>query len=158
MGTSTDGILAYGYDLGGTESEWKFEAPWWTKGEWGWEGEAPWGSTDGDDEGDFSEWVEKTLRVRVGEFAETDRRADGFFKREADADARVGVKLETYCSGEYPLYLLGVKIYVVSRGDAEAVDFTVGPSWDTKLRIACEALEIKPLQDQPKWLLASYWG
>lgn len=157
MGKSTNGILAYGYNLGGDEGGWQIiEA-----GEYG-DWEPPW-FPDDDEDNDFMSAAMRVLRASAG-FTETDWRADGFYEREREADARLGVELESYCSGDYPRWLLAAHVITVYRGSVKEIDFadlerqrTEG-DWDGKLAAAIQALGITPKQDRPKWLLVSYWG
>lgn len=162
MGTSTDGILAYGYDLGGSEGEWKVRET----GEYGalnvgWLPE----EDDEDDEGDHDivTLMEKRLLVASG-FAETDWEAEGYFARERAAEESIGVKVESYCSGDYPMYVLAAKVITASRGDCEPIDMgaLAAPEllagWDAKLSAALGVLGITPEQEKPSWLLCSYWG
>lgn len=156
MGQSTDGILAYGYDLGGDEG-WKIEG----LGEYGEFPELPWlDDTDG-----FQESAERRLLAEIAGFTERwAQGSEGYWDREREAKARVGVQFDTYCSGDYPMYLLATKVITVYRGDVKDIDMAalaVEPEmngWDEKLRAALTALGITPQQAEPRWLLASYWG
>jgi len=134
MGTSTDAILAYGYDLG----EWnKIEGA----GEFGENLTLPWLDDDSDDS--YREQAERCLLT---------------------SKAHLGVKFETYCSDQVPMEILAAKVITVSRGDCETLDLAAlmaepaEHDWDDKLRAACEALGITPTQEQPGWLLVSYRG
>jgi len=157
MGTSTNGILAYGYNLGGDEGGWQIAEA----GEYG-DWEPPW-FPDEDEDNDFMSAAMRVLRASVG-FTETDWRADGYFDRQRDADARIGVELESYCSGDYPMWLLAAQVITVYRGDVQHIDFPsllaaqVEGGWDTKLAAAVAALGITPKQERPGWMLVSYWG
>lgn len=157
MSTSTDGILAYGYDLGGSEG-WKLQGC----GEYGELPELPWFNEESDD--DFQSAAERRLLAELADFTETDWQVDGYFARERDAKAQLGVKVDTYCSGEYPEFLLATKVITVHRGDVKHIDMTelaAAPEangWDDKLQAALAALGITPTQENAKWLLASYWG
>ena len=154
MGQSTNGILAYGYNLGGDEGGWKIaEAD--EYGDW----EPHWPDADDDPEGA----VERFLLASVG-FTETDWRADGYRDRKKTAQDQVGVQLESYCSGDYPMWLLAAHVITVYRGDVKEIDFAelmadrLQGEWDAKLALAIQTLGITPKQDKPKWLLVSYWG
>ena len=154
MSTSTDGILVYGYNLGGDDSGWEV-----TEADEDGEFEPEWA----DEDGDLITGAEEKLLAAAG-FTETDYRADGYYDRKRDAEARVGVEMESYCSGDYPMWLLAAHKVVVSRGDVKEIDFAaleaqrVAEDWDAKLQAALAVLGITPKQDAPKWLLASYWG
>ncbi|SOE25676.1 hypothetical protein [Streptomyces sp. OK228] len=151
MGQSTNGILVYGYDLAGGDAEWKVREV----GEYG-ELRLDWLDVE---ENDFESAAEKRLMASVG-FTETDYMVDGFFDREREAEARLGVEFKSYCSGEYPMYTLAAKGSVLTayRGDCKHVDFTVSPEWDDKLRDALAVLGMTPTQEQAQWLLCSWWG
>lgn len=162
MGTSTDGILAYGYDLGGDEEGWKVRET----GEYGdlkldWLADA---GEDGDEDNDVVEQMRKRLLAVVAGFTETDWEADGYFDRESDAENAVGVGFESYCSGEYPMYVLAAKVITAKRGDCDVIDMAAlsDPETlaghDAKLSAALTALGITPAQGKPAWLLCSYWG
>lgn len=158
MGTSTNGILFYGYNLGGGEDEWHIEEA----GEYG-EWEPDWYDAEDEDGPDIVTAAENRLLASVG-FTETDWRADGYFSRQAEAEARLGVVVDSHCSGDYPIYFLAAHKITVRRGYAEEIDLTqleasrVEQDWDGKLRAAVEALGITPKQAKPMWLLVSYWG
>ncbi|MFF0166806.1 hypothetical protein [Streptomyces prasinus] len=159
MGQSTNGMLAYGYDLGG-EEEWKIREA----GEYGELPELDWFNPDNEDGDGFQEAAERHILAQLADFTETDWRADGYFDREREAKARLGVEFDTYCSGDYPMYLLAAKVITVYRGSVEHIDMealAVEPEmngWDEKLHAAVQALGITPAQDKPKWVLCSYWG
>lgn len=165
MGTSTDGILAYGYDLGGKDHGWKV-AEVDEYGQW----EPDWLGNDldddqGDDQGgyDLISAAETRLMASVG-FTEIDCGADGFFQRRRAAATRLGVEFESHCSHEYPLWLLSAHTITARRGEAMSVDFVeldrlrVDCRWDAKLAVALDALGITPNQERPGWILVSYWG
>jgi hypothetical protein len=161
MGMSTKAILAYGYDLGGDSSEWKVEGA----GEYGELPDLDWYDPD-DEDGDGFETVAITrLLASVADFTEEwEPDAEGYFDRQREAEARVGVEVRTHCSGDYPGFILATKVITVYRGDVEQIDpawMATAPGegdWDAKLAAAIEALGITPLQEQPRWLLCSYWG
>lgn len=143
MGTSTNGILAYGYDLGedfaGLSDYERNEPAWYDESE-GWQ-----------------ESAEKALLAAHG-FTETDWQVDGYFARKKAAEEEMGVELDTYCSGDYPMFLLAAKVQTCYRGDADPVDLTLPDNADERLAWALGVLGITPKADRPQWLLASYWG
>ncbi|MFD5491597.1 hypothetical protein ACFWH4_01315 [Streptomyces sp. NPDC127091] len=159
MGQSTNGMLAYGYDLGG-EEEWKIREA----GEYGELPELDWYDPSNEDGDGFQEAAERRLLAELADFTETDWSADGYFERERAAKARLGVEFDTYCSGDYPMYLLATKVITVRRGSVKHIDMTelaIAPEmngWDEKLHAALQALGITPTQEKAKWLLCSYWG
>lgn len=154
MGTSTNGILAYGYDLGGDEADWKVRQV----DEYG-------GLTLDwyDDETEFVEAAEKRLLAAAG-FIETDWQVDGYFAREREAKERLGVEFEYYGSGDCSMLILAAKVITVHRGDAKLIDVTdlqrepVEYHWDELLGSALTTLGLTPTQERPGWLLTSYWG
>jgi hypothetical protein len=154
MGTSTDAVLAYGYDLG----EWnKIQGA----GEFGELLNLPWLDDDSDD--GYRDQAERHLLRSVG-LTEEPWVEDGYYEREKEAKARLGVQFETYCSDRAPMQILAAHVITVSRGDSEILDLTalmnapVEHGWDDNLRAACEALGITPTQETPAWVLVSYWG
>lgn len=159
MSNSARGKLAYGYDLGGDE-EWKVQGA----GEFGEMPNLGWFNPDDEEGDDFATAAERLLLAEIAGFAETDWRADGYFDRERKAKARLGVRFETHCSGEYPAHLLTVKVMTAEWGEVQAVDMVdlaeapAREGWDDKLRAALSALGITPTQERAKWLLCSFWG
>ncbi|MEU8040901.1 hypothetical protein [Streptosporangium sp. NPDC049078] len=155
MGTSTDAILAYGYDLG-CGDEWKFREV----GEYG-EPVLDWYDDEADDT--FADQAEKRLLESVG-FAEEWAPDNGYWDRKKEAETRLGIKIETYCKDDYPMYVLAAKVITVSRGDVEILnlpalmDEPTEHGWDHGLRTALTVLGITPTQEQPAWVLCSYWG
>lgn len=159
MSTSTDAILAYGYDLGGEASDWKIC----DTGEYGELPELPWYNPDDEDD-DFQSAAERHLLAQLADFTETDWRADGYHERIKEARARVGVTFDTYCHIDHPMRLLAAHTITMSRGYTEIInptDLAAMPAahdWDAKLAAAVTALGITPLQARPAWILCSYWG
>lgn len=162
MGVSTNGILAYGYDLGG-EDEWKVREA----DEYG--GLIPhtggWAPDPETEEGyDLIGLAERHLLAASG-FTETyEDGREGYFGRENAAKEALGVEFEAYCSDDYTMYVLAAKVLTAHRGDVQdAAAFILAaeearPEMDAKLRVALEALGITPVQEKPAWLLCSYWG
>jgi len=148
MGTSTNAMLMYGYDLGGGDGPWKLE------GVDEYDGlERPWLGEDDD----FEEAAMKVLLATVG-YVAPDEYVAGEYQRKADAEQRLGLTVEYHCSGDYPMYVLSAKTYTAHRGDCDVVDFTIDSEWNERLARGLEALGLKPTQPEPCWLLASYWG
>lgn len=166
MGQSTNAILAYGYDLGGDEEGWKIREA----GEYG---ELPdelpeglaWYNPDSDD--DFTTQAEERLLAQIGGFTEKwapGGRESGYFDRKKAAEEQVGVEFESYCSGEFPMYVLAAHVITVYRGHSQLIDpaaLANDPAtqgWDEKLTAAITALGMTPKQEKPGWVLVSYWG
>lgn len=154
MGVSTNGILAYGFDLGGGDGDWKIQEA----GEYG-----EWTPEWANGEDTTVTCAEAKLLESVG-FTETDWRADGYFNRQRNAEARVGVEFKSHCSDSCKMYVLAACTVTAHRGSAQEIDFAaleqqrLAEDWDGKLKRACEVLGITPNQSEPKWLLVSYWG
>lgn len=159
MGQSTNAMLVYGYNLGGEEG-WELEGV----GEYGELPALDWYDPEAEDGDGFQEAAERRLLAQLVDFTETDWSADGYFERERAAKTRLGVEFDTYCSCDYPMYLLAAKVITVYQGSVKHIDMTdlaIAPEmngWDENLRAAIQALGITPTQDKPKWLLCSYWG
>jgi hypothetical protein len=156
MGQSTNGILAYGYDLGEFD---KIQG----LGEYGELPPLTWYDPEHTD--DLIQAAEQQLLTEIAGFTETwEPGVEGYYERERAAKARTGVVLETYCSDSCPMYVLAAHVTTVKRGYVEEIDMAalaVEPEmngWDEKLRAALTTLEITPTQQQPRWLLCSYWG
>lgn len=71
------------------------------------------------------------------------------------------VNLTSYCSSEYPMYILAVNgtETVVRRGSTEEIDpndMKVSDEKIAALKAFCEEYGIE--WKEPKWLLASMWG
>ncbi len=160
MGVSTDAILAYGYDLGGEEDEWKVREA----GRYG-ELELDWLDDEAEDYDGFGVAAMDRILAASG-FTETyEDGRKGFFDRKHEAEKLTGVEIEYYCSNEAPMYLLAAKVHTVARvyiKDAAALmagaDEATLREWDAKLASAVAALGMTPVQEKPAWLLCSYWG
>ncbi len=159
MGQSTDAMLVYGYHLDGSD-EWAVEGT----GEYGELPALDW--YDPDDETGFQEAAEARLLASVG-FTEEwvpGAGANGYFDRKGAAEEAIGVKFETHCSGDYPMYLLIAKGVTARRGYVEPIDFAAltaevqQQDADAKLRTALDVLGLNPTQERAQWLLCSYWG
>jgi hypothetical protein len=158
MGTSTNGVLAYGYNLSDGD-EWLIKEV----GEYG-QPKLDWYDDREEAEDGFVGQAEAKLLIDVAGFTETDWRADGYFARKKAADALVGVEFEHYCHSEYPMYVLAAHVITVHRGDSKLLnlgELAADPArqgWDVKLAAAAKALGITPRQAEPGWILCSYWG
>jgi hypothetical protein len=153
MGQSTNGMLVYGYNLGDPDGGWEIaEAD--EDGAW----EPDW---QGDDS--FTEAAEARLLASVG-LTEEPWVADGYGERRRAARTRLGVEFESYCSGEYPMWLLAARTITAYRGVCKEIDFAdldrqrAEGGWDNLLAHAIGVLGITPKQATPRWLLVSYWG
>lgn len=160
MGTSTDALLVYGYDIGNGD-EWKvaevvegaLKLPW---------SDEETVDEDEDAESDFAEAAIEQLRGAHG-FTETDWQVDGFFDRQREADEYIGVKIKQHCHSDYPMWVLAAFEVTAGRGDVVRLDLVelerrrVVEDWDEKLGWAAQVLGMTPLEPAG-WFLVSYWG
>lgn len=157
MAQATNGILAYGYDLGSGE-DWRVRE---AAGEFG-ELAVPW-YDPADPEQDFPSAAENAL-LTAAEFADLTEKhaAGGYSERRQSAREQIGVEVETYCSDGYPMYVLAARTVTVRRGEiADVGELAAGrgsdhAARDDRLRWALAALGLTPAQEQPSWLLCSY--
>lgn len=168
MGVSTNAVLVYGYDLGGEDDEWLVEE---TSGEYGelaldWYSEAVEDERDEDEDDEETGFIAAAKRrlIAASGFTETNDGSDGYYDRLWEAEEALEVEFESYCSGESPMYILAAKVITVPRGHVEALDLAAMATdpaeqgWDDKLSAALTTLGITPKQQEPAWLLCSYWG
>jgi hypothetical protein len=153
MGSSADGILAYGFNLGGDESGWEVREA----NEFGGL-ELDWFDPDEDDGDAFTDAAKERLLAAAG-FTETDWAAAGYFDREREAELRVGVTFEHH---GYEDYILAARRFTVGQGDTKTIDPAALASnladADTKLTAALATLGITPKQEKPAWLLCASYG
>lgn len=165
MGQSTNGIVAFGYDLGAGEGGWKVEQV----GEYG-DLKVPWYDSDADEasddeneDADGSTAVGRLYGVLYESIPDAPE-VKWSWDRETAVKERLGVWLESYCSGDYPMYILATYETTVYRGDTKLLDMAAlearraAEGWDEKLAHALSVLGLTPTQEQPGWLLASYWS
>ncbi|WP_433330049.1 hypothetical protein [Spirillospora sp. CA-294931] len=161
MGISATAQLVYGYNLGGGEIDWLVEE---ATGEYGalhldWYDE----QDDVEEVGDFVDVAMRRLLASVG-FTETDWRAAGYHERKKEAQQRLGVTFETYCSSEFPIYVLTAHTITAAQGHAQTMDMAAlqrQPTenrWDAQLDTALQTLGLTPTQPRPAWLLCSWQG
>ena len=161
MGTSTDGILVYGYDLGYPE-DWKIENL--TE-----DGtlNLPWYDEESEDAVDFGEAVLTRLLAELTGFTETWEDAveagttDSHFGRKGAAEKQLKVDIVAHCSDDYPMFLLASRKVSAARGYPEDVtdEIAADVTADREhLTAALAALGITPKQTEPRWILASLWG
>jgi hypothetical protein len=149
MTTSTDGILAYGFDLGEYYGfEWDDDTP---RPAW----------VDSDD----YEAAENALIAANGftdpepDFG-TDR--EGWLswsQRRDDAKKALGIEMVMHCSDSCTMWILAAKHYTASRGYPKEVNLDLPEGADERLAWAVDVLGLYMFEgQQPKWLLASWWG
>lgn len=158
MGQSTDGQISYGiafeegfefpWDLGDSDGD--IEDWWLAESGWKWEGEEP--------------FTEDRRDYAPGMSSEHPTVRAYFASMRAWKDAHPGppVELVNYCSGDYPMYALVVpsSVRTASRGGPEIFDpaeLTVTEKERAALLGFCEKYGIEH-DDEPAWLLTSYWG
>jgi hypothetical protein len=158
MGTTIKAGLSYGYRLQGDGGRWLVrEVHPEDSDEWGlnldWYNEEQHLS--------FDEAATARLLASIG-FTETDWQVDGYFDRQRDAEARLGVEF-VHVGYDADDLLLVTKQYSSYLGDAEAIDpgemaAVSGAEADERLRSALAVLGLTPLQERPAWLLTAYRG
>lgn len=159
MGVTTKAELSYGYRLRANGGEWLVkEVHPDDSDEYGLN--LDWLSEDDEDE--FEDKATERLLAALADFTETDWRADGYFDRQREAKARLGVAFET-TGWEGEDLLLVTKQYGAYLGEAEQIDpaALLAVSDDAageRLRKALEVLGMTPLQERPTWLLTAYRG
>lgn len=154
MGMDPEAKLVYGYALGGDE-----DSDGWLIAEAG-----EYGQWEPDWIGDHGvvDAAKKRLLASVG-FTETDYKVDGFFDRQREAEARLGVKFATH-GGEHSCRALVTYEVSVEWGEVAVLDFAelmaarVEGDWDAKLAHALAALGVTPKQERPAWLLLAAYG
>lgn len=135
MSVSTDGIIAFGI---------LFK-----------EGEAPW-QLEEDEDGNFEGWEDWFLsKIQVDE--------DCSWRAKDRALENLGLTVENYCSGDYPMYALVVKESIITawRGRPKRIDprglVETTMTYRTAFQRGCELLRVT-FPVEPEWLLMSYWG
>ena len=91
MGTSTNAVLAYGYNLNDGD-DWLIKEV----DEYG-QPVLDWYDNREDNEDGFVAQAETKLLGDLAGFGETDWSASGYFDRKSDAEERLGVEFEHYC-------------------------------------------------------------
>lgn len=154
MGMQSKARLVYGYALGGDEDSegWQIaEAS--EYGEW----EPDWRGDDG-----VITAAKDRLLASVG-FTETDWNAEGYFDRQREAEARLGVEFVSH-GGEYSCTVLATHEVTVEWGETAEIDFAtleqlqVQGDWNAKLAHAIQTLGITPKQASPCWLLVAAYA
>lgn len=155
MGTSTDAILAYGYDLGSEDDGLNLADP------------PAWLGYD-EENTDLNDLIVRRLYEALDDVPAANPEYVTF-DMEQTVKQRYGVELVGHCSGEYRMWILAAWHVVAGRGHPERLDLPdifvqrSADSWDEKLRNACEVLGFAVVDGKgqpaaPGWLLASDWG
>lgn len=140
MSTSTDGILAYGYDLGenfgvGYDQP---ENPSWLHDE---------------SEESYHDQACRALFAAAGKPVEPDVYVDA-----DDLKELCGIEVVYHCSDGCTMYILAAKHITARRGYPQEVDLTLPDDGHERLAWAVKVLELDLGDKKPGWLLASYWG
>lgn len=183
MGVSTDGILAYGINLGGVEDD--ADLFWLPKDE---DGDTIYDENEG--EPNFETWWEEQNGVsskaiwaeyyaweklnKTGEYEHDSKLVEKYeklnpqWRKKLDKyydDARrvrddCPVELVMHCSYDYPMYILAVKNsqFTASRGYPEEIDPENLHISEEDLDNFNEFIDTYKIEGSPKWWLASMWG
>lgn len=153
MGTSTDGIFCYGFEIHDDDGNVV-------------EGDPEWLEAAG---GNFDNLLatlaglespkqfDKNKFDSDPEYAKT---WSDYWEKKRSLTKEFGVELVQHCSGDYPMYILAAagSRTTASRGSALSFGQSVSakPEWREKLLAFCEKTGIK--FEEPEFLLCSYWG
>lgn len=132
MGTSTDGMLYFGIDLGDDSPGWLID--------------------ENDDLMEFEEF----LCRRAGVDPETTS-----WEQQDEIASKCPAILQMYCSYDYPMYILGIRGYKYSASRGSVVEITPESLTVKEEDIAafkkwCDSVGIE--YQEPKWHLCSMWG
>jgi hypothetical protein len=156
MGQSTDAILFYGFDLGDPDSDEVAETYKETMERAG---------RDANDEDIEFEHAVAFLAGLVGPRPDYHDGRDawhdwGTTATAAFNDAFGGVTEVVHCSGEYPMYGIGLNVQGASRGSVVRPDLTLpAPEAVERIREVMRILGLEvPPATEATWCLVSYWG
>lgn len=140
MGQSTDGILAYGFDLGIEE-----EKPEWLG--------------EHDDLEDLTAADAGLTEPATENYK--DPAWSAYWAAKRATEAACPIELVSHCSGKYPMYIMAVRgsVKTAKRGYPETLtadDLTVPPEKVAAAKAWCEAHGIE--WQEAKWILASMWN
>ena len=140
MGTSTNGMLYWGYELGD---------------------EIPWDDVDGDGWEDV--YMEAIGDGRPDlEYEGNEEIFSAYWDRKYETTEELSVEVTRHCSCDYPMYAAVISESCVTayRGYPERLDpdmFKVPKHWKKKLDEFCETMGIDVEGKEPGWYLASMW-
>lgn len=142
MGTSTDGILFFGFTFACPE-----------EGTY-----PPWENEEGEEEQDSEVFI--ASKLGLGEPTE-ETYWEAYWEKRRELFKFVGCEVSIHCSYDYPMWYvtLSNKHYCAHRG--YPIEFEKGlpeivGEEVQKLRVFCEKVGIE--WQEPKWTLASVWG
>lgn len=160
MGTSTDGILAYGYDFGAEEALNLAEAKSSADNPYGYLKTA-WWDEEAEEPIEGEELTDVMIRVLYESIAGAPP-AESSEDRDEVVKTRLGVWFESHCSADYPMWILTTKVITADHGHPEVInlpDLAEGIDvWNERLAHALEVLGLTPTQERPEWLPCSDWG
>ncbi len=149
MGTSTNGILFYGFpledDIGETEHSWLDEDG---DGEWEYHYLEHFGVTSPS----IVDYDNKTPEEKAAQKI--------YYERRRELLEAAGCEIDYHCSCDYSMYYVAFKAknFTAYRGDAVEVTgdmLDIPRVVEGKLRDFCKIMGIK--WEQPKWYLVSLW-
>lgn len=149
MSASTDGILAYGYNLGDFSEIRFIDSGGRTLDEPSW-------LDEDDPDTDFVDQAVDWLIAAA--FLDGTAEDHDLYKDHGEAQALLGAWIVVHRSERAPMYLIAAKVITASRGFPEVVDLSLPDNADERLSWAMGVLGIKPKTRKPTWLLASYRG
>jgi hypothetical protein len=163
-------ILAYGYDLGGSEGEWLLKEYDEDEGIV----KVPWLADEDSEEwlDDFGTEATNVLLAKLTDFNEKKFTEEGryneeYYRARSLAEKELSVEIISFGHHESSSYALIMKVYHESAewGVATVLEdlenlirSPVQAAWDAKLAEATAALGITPLQKRPGWLLMADYG
>jgi len=142
MGTSTDAILYFGFDLGSEED---LDAPW----------------IEEDMEVDAFIAAKWGVVEPNGPFTGNEAAYREYWEKEKSIIDRLDCHVDIHCSSNYYCYFVAIKSKTLTarRGYPESFDksfLDVSKEDIDKLKRYCELAEIT--WEDPSWAIASYWG
>lgn len=142
MGTSTDGILFYGFSVGEDENAEIIR---------GMDGNGEYVVGSEDEEPD-----EDAIWAHHFKLDPDPDKVEKVWRHKEKHVIQIG----THCSYDYPMYYVAIRKSVLSasRGTPEKVDtLEIGKDWDKQLKEFCDLWELEP-PNEFGWYLCSLWG
>jgi len=161
MGTSTDAYLFRGFEFHSPEDD--IEVEWMNEYRNDWEEYYldKIGLKDDSDmfteKGEYAHPEGSVERLEAQERWKAHRDIIGVALAKLTLDGKIGI--DTHCHGDFPVYFIHLNIQRASRGYSQEIipeNTELYPEEKAMLKEFCKKLDI-PYQD-PKWILASYWG
>lgn len=168
MSNYPSGILAYGYDLGGPD-HWKLNKP--EPNEYGYVNKntfvfmQPFEGAESLEDSWFAKRAIDFLLMKSGfklyQWFDSEGRPSNYSAKKNDAILSLGLSVVTYGSSDYKGYILAMSSTYFTApeyGAREVHPNLIDHSAADRLYAALETLEIDPIQAEPRWILASYYG